>query len=303
MQQSDKENENPLKSLISYFLHISNYEWGLSKRTIEAYKHNLDTYSDFLKEKKIGDLNSLEPPIILEYLIRLQKNGLSTRSIAQHLSTLRSFHYFLCAEQITSKNPLEGIHSPHQLHRLPHFLTEDEVERIFRVAESVEKDRIRNLAILELFYSCGLRISEIANLTIQDVILNQAFVKIRGKGDKIRIVPLGKKAITRLAEWLQHRGEKKVITSSVFISNRGKPISRTTLWRIVKFYAKLAGLGGKVTPHTLRHTFATHLLNRGADLRVVQELLGHSDISTTQIYTHVSVDRITKAHKNAHPRA
>ncbi|HOK08760.1 MAG TPA: tyrosine recombinase [Candidatus Hydrogenedens sp.] len=297
------EKETKFVNLIDYFLELAVFEWGLSENTLDTYKRNLLSFLDFLYEKHINGLEKVDSALILEYLLNLQKRGLSTRSIAQHLSTLRGFYRFLCDEQIVDTNPIDVIDTPHLSQKLPHFMTEGEIEQIFKVAETTKKNKERDLAILELFYSCGLRISELSKISIQDIVFNEGLLRVRGKGDKVRIVPLGSKAISRLQEWLSVRNTGNVKTTCIFVSRSGKQMGRTTLWRIVKQYAMLAGLSKKVTPHTFRHTFATHLLNRGADLRVVQELLGHSNISTTQIYTHVSVERITRAHKDAHPRA
>ncbi len=297
------EITSKLKPLIDYFLELALFEWGLSENTLNTYRRNLNSYISFLSEKEVDDLSKVTTPLILEYLLLLQKKKMSARSLAQHLSTLRGFYKFLCEEQIINKNPIDGLDTPRLSKKLPHFLTEGEIEQIFKVAETAPKNKERDLAILELFYSCGLRVSEIANITIHDLSVNEGMLRVRGKGDKVRIVPLGSRAIERIQDWFGIREVGKVKSPAIFLSKSGKQMSRVTLWRIIKHYAILAGLSDRVTPHTLRHTFATHLLNRGADLRVVQELLGHSNISTTQIYTHVSVERITQAHKNAHPRA
>lgn len=297
------ETNSKLKPLIDYFLELALFEWGLSENTLNTYRRNLNSYISFLLEKGIEDLSKVTTHLILEYLLTLQKKKISTRSLAQYLSTLRGFYKFLCEEQIIDKNPIEGLDTPRLSKKLPHFLTEGEIEQIFKVAETAPKNKERDLALLELFYSCGLRVSEISNITIHDLSLNEGILRIRGKGDKVRVVPIGSRAIEKILNWFRIRETGKIKSPALFLSRSGKQMSRVTIWRIIKHYAMLAGLSDRVTPHTLRHTFATHLLNRGADLRVVQELLGHSNISTTQIYTHVSVERITQAHKNAHPRA
>jgi len=297
------EITSKFKPLVDYFLELAVFEWGLSENTLITYRRNLNSYILFISEKNIDDLTKINSHFILEYLLTLQKRGISARSLAQHLSSLRGFYKFLYDEQIIDKNPIDGLDTPRLSKKLPHFLTEGEIEQIFKVAETSPRNKERDLAILELFYSCGLRVSELTHITIHDLSLNEGMLRVRGKGDKVRIVPIGNAAIEKIQNWLRLRETGKVKSPAVFLSKTGKPMSRVTLWRIIKHYAMLAGLSDRVTPHTLRHTFATHLLNRGADLRVVQELLGHSNISTTQIYTHVSVERITQAHKNAHPRA
>lgn len=300
---NQNEITSKLKPLVDYFLELAVFEWGLSENTLTTYRRNLNSYILFISEKSIDDLTRINSHFILEYLLTLQKRGISARSLAQHLSTLRGFYKFLYDEHIIDKNPIDGLDTPRLSKKLPHFLTEGEIEQIFKVAETSPRNKERDLAILELFYSCGLRVSELSNITIHDLSLNEGMLRVRGKGDKVRIVPIGNVAIEKIQNWLKIRETGKVKSPAVFLSKTGKSMSRVTLWRIIKHYAMLAGLSDRVTPHTLRHTFATHLLNRGADLRVVQELLGHSNISTTQIYTHVSVERITQAHKNAHPRA
>ncbi len=290
---------------LDYFLEVAIFEIGLSENTIDSYKRDLRDYIRYLIEKGIDSFDKVDFRIVLEYLIHLQKRGLSSRSVARHLSALRGFHKFLYEETIAKTNPLEGIDAPKLTKRLPNFLTEGEVEKILECArsDSTNINKERDLAILELFYSCGLRVSELANLTLPDVVLSERVLRIRGKGNKVRVVPIGNLGLELLMNWLKVRNAKRVSCSNVFISIRGKPISRISIWKIVKRYAVLVGLGDKVSPHTFRHSFATHLLNRGADLRAVQELLGHASISTTQIYTHVSVERISSAHKIAHPRA
>ncbi|MCX8065829.1 MAG: site-specific tyrosine recombinase XerD [Candidatus Hydrogenedentes bacterium] len=302
MKESDASSL--LLAGLDYFLEVAIFELGLSENTLDSYKRDLKDYISYLVKKEIRNYGEVNFPIILEYLIELQKRGLTTRSVARHLSALKGFHRFLYDEHITPTNPIEGIETPKLTKKLPNFLTEKEVEHILETARVYAKtNRERDLAILEMFYSCGLRVSELANLTLPDLILSEGLLRVKGKGRKVRIVPIGNLAIELLSSWLKVRNVKRTFSSAVFISKRGKPLSRVAIWRIVKQYATLAGLGDKVSPHTFRHSFATHLLSRGADLRTVQELLGHASISTTQIYTHVSVDRISEAHKVAHPRA
>ena len=301
-----KENEasSVLLGLLDHFLEVAIFEVGLSENTLDNYKRDLKDYILYLIERGVDSFSKVNFPLIIEYLIHLQKKGLSARSVARHLSALRGFHKFLYEEHITQNNPLEGVETPKLTKKLPTFLTEGEVEKILDCARKVSSPtKERDLAILELFYSCGLRVSELANLSLPDIILSERVLRIRGKGRKVRIVPIGNVAMELLSDWLNIRNAKKVTCSNVFVSVRGKPLSRVAVWHVVKRYATLAGLGDRVSPHTFRHSFATHLLNRGADLRAVQELLGHASISTTQIYTHVSVDRIFNAHKIAHPRA
>jgi len=233
----------------------------------------------------------------------LRSDGLSPRSLARHLSAIRRFHRFLREEGITRNDPVEDFDTPRTGRELPTVLSNAEVERLIDSVDTSQPKGIRDAAILELFYSCGLRVSELAYLRVNDVNLAESAVRVRGKGSKVRIVPIGERAMRRTRAWLEQREQGKVKAGQLFLNPSGTGMSRMTLWRIVKHYTRAANIRHEATPHTLRHSFATHLLDNGADLRAVQEMLGHADISTTQIYTHVSVDRLRKAHKKHHPRA
>ena len=200
-------------------------------------------------------------------------------------------------------NPTEDFDSPRIVKSLPHVLSADEVERLIGSPDLSEERGVRDAAILELFYSCGLRISELAQLPLRDVSLEESSLRVRGKGAKVRIVPLGERTAERIRAWLGLRPRWKAKRPTLFLSTRGNAMNRTSVWQVVKIAARAANIRQTVTPHMLRHSFATHLLDNGADLRAVQEMLGHADIATTQIYTHVSTDRLTKAHRAFHPRA
>jgi integrase/recombinase XerD len=292
-----------LRPLLDRYLEAAVFESGLSEKTLSAYAGDIGRYLDHLEKHAVASLNDIGHELVLDHLIDLRRQGLSARSVARHLSAIRRFHRFLRDERIAECDPTEGLDSPRMIRSLPQVLTAAEVERLTAAAEGASKRPERDAAIVELFYSCGLRISELAHLRIQDISIEEGAIRVRGKGSKVRLVPLGRQAMVRLQDWLEKRAETKVVDDTLFVSSRGRRMSRTTLWKVVKHLAQAANLGRNVSPHTLRHTFATHLVDQGADLRAVQEMLGHSDIATTQIYTHVSSERLKTAHKNFHPRA
>lgn len=284
------------------FLKATVFESGLAEKTLAAYAADLRRYLDALHENGITKPPNILREDVLDHLIALRKDGLAARSIARHLSAIRRFHRFLHAERILDHDPTEDFESPRVVKSLPHVLSNDEVERLIQAPDRSTDEGVRDAAILELFYSCGLRISELAALPLQDVSIEESALRVRGKGSKVRLVPLGEAAIARLQDWLRVRATWKPQGGTVFIGRGGKPMSRTGVWGVVKRAARVAGIRQNVTPHMLRHSFATHLLDNGADLRAVQEMLGHADIATTQIYTHVSTDRLGKAHRQYHPR-
>ncbi len=295
-----------LKTLLDTYLEAAVFEMGLSEKTVAAYAADLLEYIEHLAAQGVVTVGDVDRKAILSHLVALRDRepGLCPRSITRHLSAIRRFHAFLHQERFAESNPVVGFDSPQLLRALPKNLSEQDIERLLSAPHDDAPAAIRDAAILELFYSCGLRISELANLPLRDMTLGESLVRVRGKGLKVRLVPLGERAITRLQAWLRVRATiENVRADTLFLSRRGRRMSRTSIWSIVKRYARLANISKNVTPHTLRHSFATHLLDHDADLRAVQEMLGHSDISTTQIYTHVSAERLHKAHKKFHPRA
>ncbi len=292
-----------LSDLLDRYLEMAVFESGLSDKTLSAYAGDISRYVAYLESKAIASPDAVRREDILDHLIVLREAGLSTRSAARHLSAIRRFHKFLVDERLATVNPAAGFDFPHLVRALPHDLSPTDVERMLEAPDASTWAGIRDMAILELFYSCGLRISELANLPLRDVALAESSVRVRGKGSKTRLVPLGAQAIARIQAWLRARSDGTVRDDTLFLSTRGRRMSRTSVWQVVKRYARAANVPQNVTPHMLRHSFATHLLDNGADLRAVQEMLGHADIATTQIYTHVSVDRLKKAHKQFHPRA
>jgi integrase/recombinase XerD len=291
-----------LAHAIDRFLEASVFEAGLSEKTISAYASDLRRYAQHLEQLGIDEMPAIARDHILGHLTQLRDEGLKARSIARHLSAIRRFHRFCLEERYSSNDPSAGFETPRLERRLPHWLSMEEVERLLAAPDTSTTEGVRNAAILELFYSCGLRISELSALPMKDVNLEESELRIRGKGAKVRLAPMGVRAIERIRAWINVRGELKPRSTTLFVSTRGTMINRVGIWRIVKRYAREAGIMQTVTPHMLRHSFATHLLDHGADLRSVQEMLGHSSITTTQIYTHVSTGRLATAHKSFHPR-
>ena len=303
-EKREADAPSPWDALLDRFLESVVFEDGLSEKTVSAYAADLRAWTAPLDENGIEAPAEVMREDVLDHLMLLRESGLGARSIARHLSALRRFHRFLVDDGIAQHDPVETLDSPRLLRALPHWLANDEVDRLLAAPDCTEPSGVRDAAILELFYSCGLRISELAGLPVRDVSLDESQLRVRGKGAKTRIVPLGRGAVARTLAWLEVRRAWKPRDTALFVTERrGRRMSRSTVCQVGKRWALAANIAQNVTPHMLRHSFATHLLDHGADLRSVQELLGHADIGTTQIYTHVSVERLTKAHKEFHPRA
>ncbi len=302
MGSDSKERQTQLAELVDRYLEASVFESGLAEKTLSAYASDLRRYIGRLDESGVQKPNDILREDVLDHLIALRKERLSSRSVARHLSAIRRFHLFMAGEGLMEHNPTEDFDAPRVTKSLPRVLSHDEVERMIASPDLSEEQGVRDAAILELFYSCGLRISELASLPLRDVSLEESSLRVRGKGAKVRIVPLGEQAAERVQAWLGVRPGWKAKRPTLFLSTRGNAMNRTSVWQVVKHAARAANVRQTVTPHMLRHSFATHLLDNGADLRAVQEMLGHADISTTQIYTHVSTDRLGKAHQEFHPR-
>jgi integrase/recombinase XerD len=284
-------------------LRTSVFESGLAEQSLSAYAADLSRYINHLSDNDIREPKDILREDVLDHLIALRKKNLASRSIARHLSAIRRFHTFLTEERLTDTNPTEDFDSPRIIQPLPHVLAAHEVEALLESPDTSTDKGIRDAAILEIFYSCGLRICELATLHVMNVQLGESSIRVQGKGNKTRLIPIGEKAIKTISDWYTVRTRWKQNDNTVFLSTRGTRMSRTSVWQVVKNAARAANIRQNVTPHMLRHSFATHLLDNGADLRAVQEMLGHADIATTQIYTHVSRDRLTKAHQQFHPRA
>ena len=294
-----------LDTALDHYLQMAVFEAGYSEATLAAYGADLRRYLGFLEENGIHAIDEVSRDDVLDHMGGLIAEGLQPRSLARHLSAIRRFHQFARDEQLTPSDPSESIETPRLARLLPHSLSNEEVERLLAAPgnDPEAAHGVRDTAILELFYSCGLRISELANLPMRQVDMGEGMLRVRGKGNKVRLVPLGRRAQDVLRVWIAERASVEAVDDTVFLNAKGKRLQRFAVWKVVKHWVRQAGIGRNVTPHMLRHSFATHLLDNGADLRAVQELLGHADISTTQIYTHVSVARQREAHQKFHPRA
>ena len=280
-------------------------EKGLSVNSLSAYGQDLRKYRQALKKLGIEDPKKITRKTITDFLFSLRK-GMSVRSISRFLSTIKSFHKFLLREKIASEDPSDLIELPKVDKKIPDFLSIDEVGKILKSPNLKKNQGQRDRAIIELMYATGLRVSELVGLKQSDLNLDVGFIKCKGKGSKERIVPLGKIAQHFLEKYILVARPKlsgKRSSSYIFLAQGGRSLSRQSVWKMIKYQVRQSGIKKRVSPHTLRHSFATHLLERGADLRSVQEMLGHASISTTQIYTHVNQTRLKKIHHQFHPRA
>ena len=280
-------------------------EKGLSANSITAYGTDLSSYLNYLFDNGIEDLNNADTTAVLGWLVYLTRQGLSAKSRARYLISLRGFYKYLTAEKLISVNPLKDIDIPKIGRHLPGVISVNEVEALLNACDVTTPKGQRNLAMMEIMYGAGLRVSELIFLKVVDVNLDAGLVRVMGKGAKERIVPIGSKAKDAARIWLEQgrpMSLKQLSSDFLFIARAGKPMTRQSFWKIIKKYALVAGIARPVSPHTLRHSFATHLIEGGADLRSVQTMLGHSDISSTQIYTHISRDYLIKMHHAFHPR-
>lgn len=300
------EGEGALVRAADGFLLGLDVERGVSAHTLESYGRDLRDYLDHLIERGVVDPAAVEASHVRAFLERRAEAGLAARSRARLLSTLRGFHAYCCQAGMAGVDPTENLRGPKLPRGLPKVLAVEEVERLLAAIDPASRLASRDLALFETLYGCGLRASEACGLPVRALDLEVGLVRVRGKGDKERIVPLGAPARDALSAWLadgRPRLLKGRAEAEVFLNARGRPLSRVGLWKILRRHATAAGLGDRVTPHTLRHSFATHLLTGGADLRVVQELLGHADIRTTEIYTHLDQQHLREEHLAHHPRA
>ncbi len=279
-------------------------EKGLAKNTLASYATDLRRFADHLKEKKIT-LDAVERIDIVRYFQRLRGAGLSARSVARALAAIRGMFRFLVSERALKHDPTENLENPKLWTTLPKSLQASEVEALLRAPDRSTPEGLRDAAMLELLYATGLRVSELIHVKIEDLVMDAGFLRTFGKGSKERIVPFGDAARDTIVAYME-RGRPDLVKKPdphLFLSRRGRPMSRQSFWMKIVRYARLAGITSHISPHVLRHSFATHLLENGADLRSVQMMLGHSDISTTQIYTHVSRARLRKMYDQFHPRA
>lgn len=291
---------NNLNNIIDEFMDFLLIDKHYSKNTFESYKKDLIKFADYNKDK---DINNISKSDIKNYIKYLYNQSLNERSIARNISALKSFYKFLLISKIICDNPMDSISLPKLGKKLPNTLSEDEINKLLDI-KLINNYSYRNKAMLELMYATGLRVSELVNLKVYDVNLEEAIVKTMGKGSKERIIPIGDYALNAIKTYIEEYRElllKREINDYLFLNNHGKKMTRQGFFKIIKKLASEQGIKHEFSPHTLRHSFATHLLKNGADLRIIQELLGHSDIATTQVYTHVSNEELEKTFKNFHP--
>ena len=295
MQNLNKEDAN-LRSFLDY-LYI---EKGLSQNTVKAYEVDLLAFMSWITDHTNLDIKNIKEDSINKYISYLFKTKLKSSSVNRKISSIKSFYLFLIKKSIVATSPISEVISPKQEKYLPSSMSEDEVDKLLNSPNSNIKIEKRDKAMIEMLYATGMRISELVNLKITDVDMQRCVVKVLGKGSKERLIPFGEEAYEALNNYLSDRDESS--SKEIFLSNRKTKISRVAFWHRIKLYLVRENLKQTISPHTLRHAFATHLLNRGADLRSVQLLLGHSDLSTTQIYTHIAKQRLSDVLKKHHPR-
>jgi integrase/recombinase XerD len=294
-----------LSPYIDSFLAMVSVEKGLAKNTVEAYSRDLARLADFMARQGVDSWEHARALQLRAYVSSLRRLGLSARSIARHVVTLRRFYRFLQTEGRITDDPLPALYLTPANRRLPHTLSVHDVRRLLAQPRPSQALGVRDQAMLELLYATGLRVSELVSLQLQQIDFHGDYLTVKGKGAKMRAVPFGQWARASLQAYLKQvrPGLLKGRASAFVFTNRsGRPLSRQGFWKLIRRYARAAGIEKKVTPHTLRHSFATHLVEGGADLRSVQSMLGHADISTTQIYTHVDGARLKDAHRRFHPR-
>ena len=294
-----------MKELIAEFINYLSVERGLSKNTIAAYSADLERFLAYLESKGIADIDRIKRQDIMNYLLSRKDMNISGNSISRGLVAIKMFYRFLVQERLAREDVAGILESPKLIRPIPSVLLLSEVDSILKGPNLKDPIGIRDKAAIELLYATGMRVSEIVDLPIEGLNLDMGFVKCKGKGDKERIVPVGGKAreaLSRYIENIRPAMAGKRHDTHLFLSRLGRKISRQTFWKMIKKYTKMARIKKDITPHTLRHSFATHLLERGADLRVVQEMLGHADISTTQLYTHINKERLKSIHRQFHPR-
>ena len=295
-----------MESLIQEFIDYLGHEKGLATNTLESYGRDLRQYQGFLAEDSSLTLENASQATIVAYLMFLRRQGKATATIARRLAALKAFYQFLLKENYVAQNPTDELSSPRLERKLPKVLTVREVERLLNQPDILNPAGKRDKAMLELLYATGIRVSELVSLDFDDLDLREGFVRCMGKGSKERVVPMGEIAVTSLQSYIE-AGRPKMVSNpkeqALFLNHHGRRLTRQGFWKIVKKYAAIAQIQKEITPHTLRHSFATHLLENGADIRSVQEMLGHADVSTTQIYTHVTKDRLKDVYAKSHPRA
>ena len=303
-----KKKENDLScwnDRIQNFLRYLHSERRLAQNTIDSYRADLDIFFAFLHEEKKGDVEVISPEEIRNFLAWLLGQGAASRSIARRISALRSFFSFLHAEKVLPSDPSTLIDLPKAIHPLPQYLTEQEVERLLAYERGEDALNLRNQAMLHLLYATGMRVSELVSLPLTGLNRLAGFVRVIGKGDKERVIPFGERAKDKIDTYIDE-GRRRILgkkrSDYLFVTRAGAAMTRLRFWQILQEQVLYAGIRKKIGPHVIRHSFATHLLAHGADLRSVQMMLGHCDIATTQVYTHVDNTRLKKLHRQFHPR-
>lgn len=295
-----------MNSLIENFLDFVSYEKGLSKNTQLSYRNDLLKFSNYLTKKKILNLNSLNRNDIRNYLLKLKSDGLKPSSISRHIVSIRKFFEYLLQEGLISEDPSALIHSPKIWKNIPETLSVNEVTTLLSYISSLKNYRhaFRDKVMIELSYACGLRVSELVNLKLNSIYFEESYIQVTGKGQKDRLIPINKSTLIIIDEYIKtERLKYNIDDNHLFLSQHKKFLTRQRIWQIIKKHIKNAGIIKNISPHTLRHSFATHLLENGGTLRAIQEMLGHSNISTTEIYTHIEKNRLKNIHEKFHPRA
>lgn len=296
---------NEISAHIDLYTNYLTVEKGLSSSTIESYGSDLARFQRFLAGNSIKTINETDTAAVLKYLLKLRDDGLGIRSRARHLVTLRGFFRFLVQEKYIKSDPARLIDLPKSGLKLPDVLSVTEITSMLETPDTTRHKGMRDAAMLELLYAAGLRVSELLSLKLQDINLEAGFVRVFGKGSRERLVPIGEHAKKKIDQYIKTARPallKNRTSAWLFFGHAGRPMTRQGFWKLVKQYALASGCGKKITPHTFRHSFASHLLEGGADLRAVQMMLGHADISTTQIYTHVTREHMKHMHERYHPR-
>lgn len=294
-----------MREFIDIFLNYLSVERGLAHNTLISYREDLNTFLGFLEKNSIETLSKTSRNDITNFMLFQKDKGIAANSVARRLAAVKSFYRFLVRERILKSDPTSLIDSPKLWKKIPETLSLNEVDLLLNQPNARDKQGIRDKAILETLYATGMRVSEAVNLKTDNVNLDIGFLRCIGKGSKERVIPLGKKAVNSISRYLElsrPRFLNKKESEYLFVSRLGKKISRQSFWKIIGKYARKAKIKKPIRPHILRHSFATHLLERGADLRSVQEMLGHANISTTQIYTHINKERLKTIHRMFHPR-
>ncbi len=298
-----------VEAAITAFLNYARVERGLSANTLDAYAGDMVKFATFVKKVR-RPLEEISRDDLVDFLATLYRNGLDSRSVARHLVTVRNLFRFLVTDGIVENDPTLNLESPKIRHSLPSYLSVEDVERLLALPNLKSPLGVRDRALFDVLYSAGLRVSEVIGLKLGDIDFQMGCIRCVGKGDKERLVPIGRKALEAVEKYVREARPQllrsrriQVPNAYIFVNRHGNRISRVGVWKIMAAYGQMLGLRKKLTPHKLRHSFATHLLERGADLRSVQLMLGHADISTTQIYTHVLEDRLKSVYKAHHPRA